>query len=48
MSLGDPSQHQSDTTQWEEAHGGKAGVNRTFNKQDGIVEADRPCSSDRG
>lgn len=33
MGLGDPSQHQSDRTQWEEAHGGKTGVNRTFNKQ---------------
>ncbi|TKS77551.1 Glucagon-1 Glucagon I [Collichthys lucidus] len=29
----DPSQHQSDKTQWEEAHGGKSGVNHTFNKQ---------------
>lgn len=31
--LGDPSQHQSDQAQWEEAHGGKTGVNSTFNKQ---------------
>lgn len=33
MGLGDPSQHQSDRTQWEEAHGGKTRVNHTFNKQ---------------